>query len=331
MIIEIKQQFSEEILEAATQRYGVERGDLKDLGGFESFVYELSYLDNPSIMKITHSLRRTKHYLMGEVEFLNFLADNNALVARALPSQNGEFVEIIPTAEEGSYFLVVVFEKAKGRLPDAEDWNADLFEKWGNVLGRIHKIAKEFQLSDLAYKRQEWNEEDQLDIDKYLPHSQTEVFRKVKKLLARIDSLPKDRDSYGLIHGDLHHKNFFLDNGLITAFDFDDVTYNWYISDIALILYFANLFPLKPWNKEEFPRNFLEPFLKGYRQENQLESVWLGHLPDFLRLNHVFQYVILYQSLDINNLTDAQKKSLERHRKEIETEATIIDFDFMSL
>ncbi|RAL24117.1 phosphotransferase enzyme family protein [Thermoflavimicrobium daqui] len=324
MILEIQKQFNENILQMAAQCYGVQPKDLISLGGFESHVYEFVYQQKPCIMKITHSLRRTKDYIMGELDFLNFLIDRGANVARALPSSYGNWVEIIPTGQTDSYFLVIVYEKAKGKLPTEAEWNHHLFETWGQTLGKIHAISKEYKLPNSAFKRQEWNEEDQLDIAKYVPNSQTKVFEQVEKLMDRIASLPKDRNSYGLIHGDFHHKNFFVENGIITVFDFDDVTYNWYINDIATILYFVNMHPLKPWVKE-FPRCFLDPFLIGYCRENQLDPIWFKYLPDFLRLNHVIQYVICYQSLDMEKLTKAQKHRIEKLRYEIENEVEILN------
>jgi Ser/Thr protein kinase RdoA (MazF antagonist) len=64
--------------------------------------------------------------------------------------------------------------------------------------------------------------------------------------MAHLRSLPTPVDGYGLLHTDLHHGNFFVDEGRITAFDFDDIGYNWFASDIAVLLLRAISFPPKP-------------------------------------------------------------------------------------
>lgn len=50
-----------------------------------------------------------------------------------------------------------------------------------------------------------------------------------------LHALPKDADSYGLIHNDFNDGNFTVDydNDNITAFDFDDCCYFWFMYDIA--------------------------------------------------------------------------------------------------
>jgi len=42
-----------------------------------------------------------------------------------------------------------------------------------------------------------------------------------------------------LIHTDVHAGNFFVDDGRITVFDFDDSSYQWFASDIAIALYYT--------------------------------------------------------------------------------------------
>jgi hypothetical protein len=69
----------------------------------------------------------------------------------------------------------------------------------------LNALTKDYVLSDPAFKRQEWDEEDQLNVRKYLPEQEADVIRYADELMARIRSLPKDRDSYGLIHTDLRY------------------------------------------------------------------------------------------------------------------------------
>ncbi|EGG34281.1 phosphotransferase [Paenibacillus sp. HGF5] len=55
----------------------------------------------------------------------------------------------------------------------------------------------------------------------------------LKERLTKLTSLPKSKDTYGLTHTDFHQSNFYLHNGDIYLFDFDDCGYTYFVNDIA--------------------------------------------------------------------------------------------------
>lgn len=61
----------------------------------------------------------------------------------------------------------------------------------------------------------------------------------VEDLINEMMALPKDKDSYGLIHNDMHQWNFLLDGDKINVFDFDDSLHGWFALDIGIALYHA--------------------------------------------------------------------------------------------
>jgi amicoumacin kinase len=259
---ELREAYNDRILEEALKRYGASEGEVKPRGGFESYVFEYEKQGKPHILKITHSSRRTVEYLEGELEWLHYLGDNGMNVCRSVLSDARRYIEKIPWEDE--YFLATAYEKAQGKPLQREDWNDDTFRKWGRYVGRMHALTKSYRVSDPAYKRLEWHEEDQLDLRKYVPADQSLVFERMDAILARISKLPKDNDSYGLIHTDLHHGNFYLHEGRIFAFDFDDACYDWFIRDIANILYNVLWFPVVPIDhKAEFAGRFMGVSWRG--------------------------------------------------------------------
>jgi Ser/Thr protein kinase RdoA (MazF antagonist) len=312
----------EDLFCTAAERYGLDRTKLRPLGGFESYLVQSENL----VLKITHSIRRSQEYILGELEFVQFLAENGVAVACPVPSMQSNLVETI--ALEDGCFLIYAFQKAKGAEPTENNLGADFFEKWGCLTGQIHALAKEFQPSHPTYKRQEWYEEDVLDFAKYVPVSQQVVHQNKEKIFRLLHSLPKNRDSYGLTHNDIHYGNIFLSDGILTLFDFDDCTYQWFINDIAIAIHSV----LPGYDQEtkfnQIVEYFLTHFMKGYSQENQLDSVWLPHLPVFLRLYDLINYGVFYQTWDMVNLSAARKKTLERVRHRIENEVCIVGTDF---
>jgi Ser/Thr protein kinase RdoA (MazF antagonist) len=311
-----------DILNTVADRYGLDKTKLVKLGGFESFVYECEHL----ILKITHSIRRTKPYVMGELEFVSFLAENGVSAAIPVPSQRGNLVETIPL--EVGYFLIYAFQKAKGNEPTENQLNADFYEKWGQLTGQIHALTKTFQPSHSSYKRQEWHEEEVLDFAKYVPLSQVIVHEKKERVFEMLHRLPKERDSYGLTHNDIHYGNIYIEDGKLTLFDFDDCTYQWFVNDIAIAVHSV----LPGYDQEAqfgvITEYFMTHFIKGYTQENRIGSEWLAHVSDFLRFYDLIDYGIFYQAWDMDNLSDARKITLARVRHRIENDICIVETDF---
>ena len=106
-----------------------------------------------------------------------------------------------------------------------------------------------------------------------------------------IKALPIERETFGLMHGDIHPGNFHYDGKELTIFDFDDAAYNYFIHDLAMVLYYSVLFTT--WTAEEktdFARKQLQVLRKGYEYEHRLADSWYESLPLFLRLRDIGLY-----------------------------------------
>ncbi|WGV60440.1 hypothetical protein QIH01_04730 [Brevibacillus brevis] len=125
MLLTIQEQYNENILLEVLKRYDVDRDKVIFIGGLDSYVYEFSKNGNDYILKITHSIRRSANYILGEIDWLNFMGDNGLAVSRAIPSIFGNFVETFGDNE--SYYISILYEKAHGHLPTDADWNSPFF------------------------------------------------------------------------------------------------------------------------------------------------------------------------------------------------------------
>jgi len=314
MIKEIKELFNDEILSKAAHEFGTTPDKIKLLGGFESFVYEFENSGQPYILKITHTLRRTFDQLMGELEFINHLAMKGVDVSRAVKSVNGNLVEQIP-ALKGT-FLAYVFEKAPGDLIDKKEWNADLLYKWGRLTAEINLHTQDFCPSDELYRREHWKVEMKAYFNRFLPESESEVREKGYALFDKLDCLPRTKESFGLVHTDLHHWNFFHHEGKLTAFDFDDCTYQYFAHEIAIPLYYSLGDIMSDMTKADYIEFFKKHFIGGYTSIMPLSDFWMKTIPDFLRLRHILMYSVLYQAFG-DNMNEKQIKHLAEHKKDI--------------
>ncbi|WP_314589879.1 phosphotransferase [Paenibacillus terrigena] len=328
MIPEIKALYSDQILHDAARRYGVEPEEVRSLGGFESFVYEYTKQGEDYVLKITHTLRRSVNYIRGEIEWVNYLADQGIKGSRVVPSEQGNLVEEI-AADQGS-FLAIVYVKARGIAIIADVWDEPLFEQWGAMLGRMHRHTKDYEVSSPLIQRQTWDQEEQLRADKYLP-ADDPVIGILEERLKTLCSLPITRDTYGLVHADLHQKNFFIEHGDIYPFDFDDCGYTYFVNDIGITLYYAlRHAPKKHDDVTAYARTFFQCFMKGYLKENTVTIEEIAYLQDFIKLRYTLLYIIVYQTSDLSIWSEEHIEQLRQHQHEVISEKPLIQLDFVA-
>src|SRR5215208_2908443 len=118
---QILARYNDSILQAAMQRYGISKDEIKPLDAFESFIYEFERGGESYILRIGHSLRKSEGLIRGEVDWINTLAGGGVSVARAIPSERGNLVEAIDDGQ-GGQFLVTAFVRAAGQKPWLAGW-----------------------------------------------------------------------------------------------------------------------------------------------------------------------------------------------------------------
>lgn len=319
------------ILGEAGERYGVAPSEMKRLGSFESFVFEFSKGKTEYILRATPGSHRPTIQIQAELDWVKYLAAGGVSVAGGIESQAGSLVEVVNLdgneAPDETFYSLVVFEKAKGRRATKEDWNRKLFANWGQTIGRMHALTKKYEPSDPAFLRPMWHDDVDLDAHKHIPASQGTVLDKFDRLIERLHSFPTEPDSFGLVHEDMHHSNFFVDKGRITVFDFDDCRYHWFADDLVIPLFYAVRDAELGNESTEFAREFMSCLLEGYVTENDPEPHWFELMPDFLKLRELVLYTILYieNAFDLNGWC---RRFYEGRRERIENDVPVIDLDF---
>ena len=322
----IRGKFSEGILQEAMLRFGIASSAIHELGGFESFVYEYEKEDRHYILRISHSSRRTAELIHGEVDWINYLSDSGVSACRAILSDGGQLVEQIPV--DDTYFAAVSFEKAKGSPAGPQAWNAPLFKKMGRMAGRMHSLAKEYKLRNPTWKRPEWHEEVTGTAERYLPDTKQTIIAKFNQLQHYLHSLPKSRESFGLVHIDFHRGNFFVKDGEIYLFDFDDCQYSWFADDIAIALFYAIPHHCESAEDRKSAQCFFDTFMEGYILENRLDPKWLKQIPYFLKQREIDLYIIIHRSFDLDDLDDWCSSYMKNRKHKIENDIPYVDIPF---
>lgn len=323
---------TEHVIQEAQSRFSCDSGEPKLLGDFENYVFEVSKEGKPYVLRLTHSSHQTLEMVEAELDWLNYLSKHGVSVAKAFLSNNDRHGEVIEIGD--SYFVASLFEKAPGSLVNDStgEWGEALFEEWGSTIGSMHKATTHYKTPAHVAKRRHWYEDDLIvNFSKYVPVEQNRVLEEAKKHIALLKKLPCERNCFGLIHGDVHSYNFFVHNGnKITVFDFDDTTYHWFVSDIAIPLYYS-LWRTEKEEHKTFAKTFLEAFLKGYRKEYDLDQEWIARIPMFMRLRDILLYAVFHKKMDVETMGEGQRKLIRDIRNRIENNLPVVDIDLSQL
>lgn len=281
-------------LKKTAERFGVEDYSSHRIPAHEGGRNQIHVLQKdgmkPFILRISSLDDRAMEDYLAETEFVRYLAANGASVADVIPSVNGNLVEQVEIGGRSAY--VSLFEYAPGMLISDNGYRyragaplSEYFYNTGKTLGRIHNLSKEFHP---VHRRAEYDEKYNMTyIDRLIPDSYAELKRAIAARVDAFRSLPRDRETYGLVHFDFSDGNYHIrmDTGDITVFDFDNSIYCWYMFDLA------NLWThgvgwcrseRDPEKRRAFMADYFDTVLAGYRTETTLPEELAGRLPLFI-------------------------------------------------
>jgi Ser/Thr protein kinase RdoA (MazF antagonist) len=326
----IAARFNDKFLQAALRRYNISADNIELLDGFESFIYRFQRADGQFILRIGHSSRRSPNLIRGEVDWINYLAAGGTAVARAVLSEYGNLVESLDDGH-GQEFLCTAFVHAPGKGVRREQINDCLVGNYGHLIGRMHALAKTYQVSEPDWRRYAWDGPENNTAERQMPTREVLALEKYHAVLAHLQSLSKEPEGYGMIHQDAHLGNIFMDNeNQLTLFDFDDCVYGHFIYDIAMVLFYVSMGEPDP---AAYTSWFMPLFLSAYRQENRLDPGWLPELPHFMKLREIDLFAAIHFSfLDGDHPDDPWcERFMKGRRERIEGDVPFITFDWSEL
>lgn len=227
-------------------------------------------------LRLTQRQHRQEDQIRAELDFILYLAGEGLGVCRPVLSRAQRLIETI-----GFDVFACVFEAAPGSLVEvsSDDWNEQLFQAWGNFMGRMHRAAELYV--PRGPRRFRWDE-DQVIVDflKDLPVTETSARREFDRVLNYFR--PQAKENFGLIHGDLCRVNFHYNGTELVAFDFDDSCYHWFVYDLVCALSPATFRPV------EERRAYRDWLTQGYRQAKSLPENWPEQFDWLLRLRSLY-------------------------------------------
>ncbi|MED1556057.1 phosphotransferase enzyme family protein [Bacillus paramycoides] len=321
MEIAVERVFTNEILVRAARVFHVTVEE-KPLGDFENYIFHAKDRnDEDYVLRLTHSSHRSKKEVEAELDFLQYVAEHGAKAAGPYYSIFQNLVEEIG-AEDGTSFYASLFVYAKGEQVKGDEspyWGDTFFEAWGKAIGQLHRLTMNYPKTD---DRDTWEEDESAIVNELEDKKVKEI---ATVLMNEIKALPIEKETFGLMHGDIHPGNFHYDGKELTIFDFDDAAYNYFIHDLAMVLYYSVLFTT--WTadeKTEFACKQLQVLRKGYEYEHRLADSWYESLPLFLRLRDIGLYGTLQKKFKGKDMSDNFRELSEQlYERIIKKEAIV--------
>jgi Ser/Thr protein kinase RdoA (MazF antagonist) len=327
-----------QILSQAAQSFGIDLSSLNPLGGMDGLALAYCQADHEYVLKVNPISKDDPGQaaqLAAKSDFIYYLAKNGVRVARPVHSPGGRWVETVH-AEDQDY-LVTAATRAQGahiNLYDRKKAGPDFFQAWGQVTGQMHHLAKAYPWwckhpveIEVPSPIHDWRQE--FESFRRWSGDDTEIQAKWIELGESIATLPVNRESYGLIHNDLHPHNFLVDReGQITVIDFDVCTFHFFIKDIAIALFFADWVgkPARNQSRDAYLTSFTQNFLRGYANQNDLDDFWYGELPRFIKHHQILLYIVFSHEWTRPNPWEA--KTLEKWRHQILQDIPVVKILF---
>ena len=319
------------ILEYTKELYALKNCEITPVAGHEggrNQVYVCSEAgEKKYVLRISSLGDRKEEDYLAEAEFVRYLAGNGAPVADVIPSVNGEFLENF--VENGERCFVCLFAYAKGMLISDNGYRyregaplEEYFYNTGRVLGAIHRLSKSFQPTH--HRMSYFEKYNKVYVDKLIPDTYGELKQAMFERLNEFQKLPVDKECFGLVHFDFSDGNYHIDmnTGEITAYDFDNCMYCWYMFDLANLWTHGVgwcQFEQDAGKRMEYMNRYFETILEGYRSETGVSEELLIKLPLFIDMVLIENIVDEFEccaregeELDYEDIEDAAECLIQR-------------------
>jgi len=297
---------SDRLLGFAAERYDFDRKSLRFLAGGRDAsrqFYTFEKQGKRYVMRFTKCRAGFIGQTRAEMDWLCYLAKKGIGVCCPLRARGGELAAL--AAENSESYVIAAYSMVEGKRWDPNDpnlWNEKVFFHWGRAMGDMHRATKEYKPPGGTDRRPEYKSIISGSVKAF-----PSVHRVAEELNAAIAALPKDRDSYGLVHYDFGPSNFLIEEERINVFDFDDCAYAWYALDIGVALTLGLWFGRRNEAGTDFTNDIIEYFLRGYLSANHLDDFWLPKIPMFMRLCQIAGFSLTQHR---ENPDDARQREL---------------------
>lgn len=244
---EVKGNSTEEALLQATLRsYNLTSAQTHLLQSRWNHIYRVEAADGQVYsLRICAPEFKDRQWMKDELTFLDFAAEMGTISApRPVRNRDGALMTAIPTPIGERVACLFVWVEGE---PAYRYLTTDVTRQIGRIAAHLHEVGRAFPFPSqengfradyrydqaLARSHREWISKHRAEIG---PENEALLQRAIDFAVAGMDQIGQTRQSYGVIHGDLHFGNFLIHNGQVSLIDFDQLGRGHYCYDIAFLL-----------------------------------------------------------------------------------------------
>ena len=260
----------------------------------ENTVFKVEGLDeNTYALRVHRKGYHDLEELNSEHVWTSSLSNAGLLVPEAVVTRSGEAYTSVSFLNSSEYRYVGLVKWIEGTILndlilDLEEKDvSDVYESLGKVVAKFHKATIAWE-KPKDFKRHSFDTDGLLGSKPFWGRfweAQNATTREREKLsLIRnniteiLSKLPRDINSFGMIHADLHSQNVLIQGKSLSVIDFDDSGFGWYGFDLAVAI----------WDRLDFTATgchfdiAYKSLIRGYLEERPNAKDIIETIPTFL-------------------------------------------------
>ncbi|MEK4628437.1 phosphotransferase [Solibacillus sp. FSL R7-0682] len=289
---------SDAVAQSLVKFWEYDEGTLKLWRASSNFVYAFERNQVQYFLRISFEQDNSIDQIIAELEFMQYLQLNGFPSVTPIRSISGKLIETLKTPE-GTY-IAVVFSAANGINLDTDTISAKQMEEWGKSLASFHCLSKTFE--PVFERRKSWLDTVQFMENVFKEHQGEQLaLQELGRVTNWLQSLPTNKDVFGLIHYDFQLDNIFFEenkNQSFNVIDFDDAMYHWYVLDIVTAL--------DDFIEDNKPHSklLIQSFLNGYHSKMDLDRNVIAQFPQFQKYANLYKFSKILKSLDYGEINE---------------------------
>jgi Ser/Thr protein kinase RdoA (MazF antagonist) len=289
---------SDAVAQSLVKFWEYDEGTLKLWRASSNFVYAFERNQVQYFLRISFEQDNSIDQIIAELEFMQYLQLNGFPSVTPIRSISGKLIETLKTPE-GTY-IAVVFSAANGINLDTDTISAKQMEEWGKSLASFHCLSKTFE--PVSERRKSWLDTVQFMENVFKEHQGEQLaLQELGRVTNWLQSLPTNKDVFGLIHYDFQLDNIFFEenkNHSFNVIDFDDAMYHWYVLDIVTAL--------DDFIEDNNPHSklLIQSFLNGYHSKMDLDRNVIAQFPQFQKYANLYKFSKILKSLDYGEINE---------------------------
>ncbi|WP_414622156.1 phosphotransferase enzyme family protein [Calothrix sp. CCY 0018] len=277
-----------EIARNAIKQYDFNSVKLKFLKHLENTTFKLSTEQGNFLLRVYCGLQNTVQDIESEAKIIEYLSNcNNSQYQKPIYNNSHNFVSMVEAS--GIAKPVSILSWIDSPIIGNQVNDLSLFEQLGKLVAHIHNQLANWQ-KPINFKRPMFDADGLIGSNgafgyanlgyKYFDNQTVSLFESVYQRLIDFEAVNgKQKNIFGIIHGDLHLNNVILHQNTLIPIDFDDSGWGYYIYDLAVIL--AKYSEMAEYSKIK------TSLIKGYRSIKELSIEIENKLSLFMAARYI--------------------------------------------